>query len=60
MTYIYIYMTVKVLVTQLCLTLQPMDCSLCPWDSPGKNNRAGWYSLLLGYIYYGMFLSHEK
>ena len=53
-------MTVKVLVTQLCLTLQPMDCSLCPWDSPGKNNRAGWYSLLLGYIYYGMFLSHEK
>ena len=28
----------KVLAIQLCLTLcDPMDCSLCSWDSPGKN-----------------------
>ena len=36
----------KVLVIQLYLTLcDPMDCSLCPWDSPGKNTGMGCHSL---------------
>ena len=36
----------KVLVVQLYLTLcDPMDCSLCPWDSPGKNTGMGCHSL---------------
>ena len=42
---------VKVLVTQLCLTLcDSMDYTrlLCPWDSPGKNTRVGCHSLLQG------------
>ena len=43
---------VKVLVTQLCLTLcDLMDCShqlLCPWDSPGKNTGVGRHFLLQG------------
>ena len=26
----------------------PMDCGLCPWDSPGKNTRVGYHSLLQG------------
>ena len=31
-----------VLVTQSCLTLcDPMDYSLCPWNSPGKNTGVG-------------------
>ena len=30
------------LVPQSCLTLcDPMDCSLCPWNSPGKNYWSG-------------------
>ena len=44
---------VKVLVTQLCLTLcNPMDCSLPgysllrPWDFPGKNTGVSCCSLL--------------
>ena len=33
---------------QFYLTLcGPMDCSLCPWDSPGQNTRTGCYFLLL-------------
>ena len=43
---------VKVLVTQLCLTLcNPMDCSLPgsrPWNSPGKNTVVDRHSLLQG------------
>ena len=40
---------VKVLVTQSCPALwDPMDCSLCPWDSPGKNIGVGYPSLLHG------------
>ena len=40
---------VKVKVTQLCLTLcDPMDCSLCPWNSPGQNTGMGSLSLLQG------------
>ena len=39
----------KVLVIQLYLTLcDPMDCSLCPWDSPGKNSGVGCHALLQG------------
>ena len=38
-----LYETSYCLVTKSCLTLSdPMDCSsLCPWDSPGKNNGVG-------------------
>ena len=36
-------------VAQSCLPLcDPMDCSLCPWNSPGKNIRVGCQSLLQG------------
>ena len=39
----------KVLVAQVCLTLcDPMDCSLCPWNSPGKNTGVSSHSLLQG------------
>ena len=39
----------KVLVTQLFPTLcNPMDCSLCPWNSPGKNTGVGCHSLFQG------------
>ena len=44
-------MKVKVLVTQLCLTLcDPIDLSrlLCAWNSPGKNTGVGCHSLLQG------------
>ena len=45
--YVHVYMYVKVLVIQLCLTLcDPMDCS--PWNAPGKNTGAGSHSLLQG------------
>ena len=38
----------KVLVSQSCLTLcDPMNCSLCPWNSPGKNTGVGSHSFLL-------------
>ena len=41
--------TMKVLVAQSYLTVcNPMDCSLCPWDSPGKNTGVGSHSLLQG------------
>ena len=34
---------------QSCPTLcNPMDYSLCPWDSPGKNTRVGCHALLQG------------
>ena len=34
---------------QSCLTLcNPMDCSLCPWDSPGENTGGGCHFLLQG------------
>ena len=37
---------VKILVAPSCLTLcDSTDCSLCPWDSPGKNT-GGSHSLL--------------
>ena len=37
---------VKILVAPSCLTLSDStDCSLCPWDSPGKNT-GGSHSLL--------------
>ena len=40
---------VKVLAAQSCLTLcNPMDCSLCPWDSPGKYTGGGCHFLLQG------------
>ena len=33
----------------MCLTLcDPMDCSLCPWNSSGKNTGMGFHSLLQG------------
>ena len=39
----------KVSVAQSYLTVcNPMDCSLCPWDSPGKNTGVGSHSLLQG------------
>ena len=39
----------KVFVIQLCLMLcNPMDGSLCPWNSPGKNTGVGCHSLLQG------------
>ena len=39
----------KVLAAQSCPTLwDPMDYSLCPWDSPGKNTGVGIHSLLQG------------
>ena len=43
----------KVLVTQLCLTLlQPHGLQparlLCPWDFPGKNFGVGYHFLLQG------------
>ena len=38
----------KVLVTQLCVTLQPHAGLLCPWDSSGKNTGVGSLSLLQG------------
>ena len=42
-------MKAKVSVTQLYLTLRnTMDCSLCPWNSPGKNTGVGGHSLLQG------------
>ena len=37
----------KVLIFQLFPTLcNPMYCSLCPWNSPGKNTGVGCHSLL--------------
>ena len=43
------YFKVKVLVVLLCLTLcNPMDCSLCPWNSPGKNAGVGCHSFFQG------------
>ena len=42
---------VKELVAQSFLTLcDPMDCSLCPWNSPGKNTGVGFHSLCQGII----------
>ena len=39
----------EVKVTQLCPTFwDPMDCNLCPWNSPGKNTGVGSHSLLQG------------
>ena len=39
----------KVLIIQLFPTLcNPMDCSLCPWNSPGQNTGVGSLSLLWG------------
>ena len=41
-------------ITQSCLTLcDPMDCSICPWNSPGKNTGVvaisfSWWSSQLG------------
>ena len=38
---------VKVFITLLSPTLcNPMDCSLCPWNSPGKNTGVDSHSLL--------------
>ena len=40
---------VKVFGAQLRLTLcNIIDCSPCPWDSPGKNPAVGGHSLLQG------------
>ena len=42
-------MKVKVFGAQLRLTLcNIIDCSPCPWDSPGKNPAVGGHSLLQG------------
>ena len=39
----------KVSVAQSYLTVcNPMDCSLCPWDFPGKNIGVDSHSLLQG------------
>ena len=36
-------------VAQSCLTLcDPVDCSFCPWNSPGKNTGVGCHFLLYG------------
>ena len=42
--------SLKVLVTQSCLTLQPhgLPMLLCPWDSPGKNTGVRCHALLQG------------
>ena len=41
--------TLEVKVAQLCPTFwDPMDCNLCPWNSPGKNTGVGSHSLLQG------------
>ena len=38
---------VKVKITQLRPALfHPMDCNLCPWNSPGRNTRVGCHFLL--------------
>ena len=46
------YVKVKVIVTQLCLTLQPRKTLagqvLCPWNSPGKKTGVDCHSLLQG------------
>ena len=47
--FLYTYVKVKVLVTQLCPILcEPMEPArlLCPWDTPGKNTGEGCHSLL--------------
>ena len=32
-----------------CLVVSnPVDCDLCPWNSPGKNTGVNYYSLLQG------------
>ena len=37
----------KMSVAQACLNLcDPMDCSLCPWNSPSKNTGVNSHSLL--------------
>ena len=42
-----LYSVVYSLVAKSCLTLwDPMDCSLCPWDSPGQGTGVGSHSLL--------------
>ena len=42
---------VKILVAPSCLTLcDSTDCSLCPWDSPGKNTGVDSHSLLQGIL----------
>ena len=49
--FLYTYVKVKVLVTQLCPILcEPMEPArlLCPWDTPGKNTGEGCHSLLQG------------
>ena len=41
--------TLKVLVAQSCLTLcDPVDCSLCPGNSPDKKTGVGSHSFLQG------------
>ena len=54
---------VKVLVTQLCPTLcGPMDCSLCPWNSPGQNTGVLTQGSNLGLLHYTQIiccLSHQ-
>ena len=38
---------VNVLIAQSCPILcDPTNCSLCPWNSPGKNTRVGCHFLL--------------
>ena len=41
----HVHGSVSCSVMSLCDT---MDCSLCPWDSPGKNTGVGCRSLLQG------------
>ena len=44
-----VFYVLKVKVTLLCPTLcDPVDCHLCPWNSPGKNTGVGSHSLLQG------------
>ena len=42
----------RALVSRLCQTqlCDPMDCSLCPWNSLGKNTRVGYPRLLQGIV----------
>ena len=53
---VHLKKSVKVLVTQSCLTLcDPMDCSPqapCPWESLGKNTGVGCHA-----IYQEIFLT---
>ena len=48
-TYLFIHSIECLLIASVVSTLgDQMDCSLCPWDSPGKNTGVGCCALLQG------------